>query len=79
LRRHNALPFSSATALFKFREAGFEILDVNAEHAVAVEALPLLHADPFDRLLVAQALSEPMRLVSRDPRVVAYSDTVITW
>lgn len=77
--KRGALPFSSADALFKFREAGFELLHVTAEHAVAVESIPLLHADPFDRLLVAQALQEPMRLVSRDARVVAYSDTIITW
>lgn len=79
LRKREALPFSSADALFKFREAGFELLKVNPEHAVAVESLPPLHADPFDRLIVAQALSEPMRLVSRDRHVAAYSDTVITW
>lgn len=80
LRRHTGkLPVPSAEALFKFREAGFQLLDVTPEHAVAVESLPLLHADPFDRLLIAQALSEPMRLVSRDRQIVMYSDTFLTW
>ena len=44
---------------------------------VAVEALPAHHQDPFDRLLVAQALVEPMRLVTHDRFVALYSDTII--
>jgi PIN domain nuclease of toxin-antitoxin system len=35
------------------------------------------HADPFDRILVAQSLSEPLRLVTHDPQVAAYSDAII--
>ena len=53
------------------------MLPVEAEHAVAVEALPALHQDPFDRILVAQALTEPMRLITHDATVARYSDTVI--
>jgi PIN domain nuclease of toxin-antitoxin system len=80
LRRHaGKLPVPAGEALYKFREAGFQMLDITPEHAVAVENLPLLHADPFDRLLVAQALSEPMRLVSRDRHIAMYSDTFLTW
>ncbi|HEX5353774.1 MAG TPA: hypothetical protein VFW60_06815 [Rhodanobacteraceae bacterium] len=36
------------------------------EHATAVEALPMLHDDPFDRMLIAQALTEPLRLMTHD-------------
>lgn len=43
------------------------------------DALPLLHGDPFDRLIVAQALAEPLRLVTHDRRLGAYSDTIISW
>ena len=39
--------------------------------------LPLHHNDPFDRLLVAQALSEPLRLVTADPLLRRYSDVVL--
>lgn len=53
-KRVGAPPFSGSVALNAFSEAGFEILDVTAQHAVAVEALTRLHADPFDRILVAQ-------------------------
>lgn len=79
LKKRNAPPFPAAQAIGFFEQAGFPLLEVKARHAAAVETLPLLHGDPFDRLLVAQALTEPLRLVSHDRRVAAYSDTVITW
>ena len=50
---------------------------IEAEHAAAVEDLPRHHQDPFDRLLIAQALTEPMRLMTHDPLLALYSDTVI--
>lgn len=54
------------------RETGLEELVVTAEHAVGVDALPWLHKDPFDRLLVAQARAGGMKLLSLDPKVNAY-------
>jgi PIN domain nuclease of toxin-antitoxin system len=75
--RRGDMPVSGETALHYFRDAGYRILPIEAEHAVAVEALPLHHQDPFDRLLVAQALTEPLRLISHDRQVAQYSDTVI--
>jgi PIN domain nuclease of toxin-antitoxin system len=53
------------------------LLPIAPEHAAAVEELPALHTDPFDRLLVAQAMVEPMRLLTQEPMVARYSDTVI--
>ena len=73
----NDMPISGQEALGYFREAGFVLLEVAAAHAAAVETLPLLNADPFDRLLVAQALLEPLRLLTHDSRVAAYSDLAI--
>ncbi len=75
--RPNDMPISGSQAIDYFRAAGYGLLDISAEHAAAVEALPALHADPFDRLLVAQALTEPLRLVTHDPKVAAYSQTII--
>ncbi len=72
-----AMPISSADAVHEFDEAGFHILTVTARHAVAVQDLPRLHRDPFDRLLIAQAIEEPMRFVTHDAAVAAYSDTII--
>lgn len=57
--------------------AGYRELPVAWRHASAVETLPPLHADPFDRILVAQALTEPMRLLSRDESVIAYGNAVL--
>ena len=71
------MPVSGADALGYFQAAGYRILAVEAEHAVAVEGLAAHHHDPFDRLMIAQALVEPMRLMSHDGVVARYSDTVI--
>ncbi len=57
--------------------AGVEQLAVNWGHALAVHQLPMLHKDPFDRLLVAQAMSEPMHLLTHDSLLAAYSPLVI--
>jgi PIN domain nuclease of toxin-antitoxin system len=51
---------------------GYEELPVTGAHAVAVAALPSLHRDPFDRMLVAQALTEGLLLVTADPMVAGY-------
>lgn len=58
-------------------DSGFLELPVTALHAAGVGALPLHHGDPFDRLLVAQALAEPLRLVTADAMLEQYTDLVI--
>lgn len=72
-------PFSGTEALKYFDGVGFRFLSVTAEHAAAVDRLPLHHGDPFDRLLVAQAASEPMYLVSRDPLMKLYDCPQLPW
>lgn len=71
------IPVSGHDAVRYFRESGYRFLSVEVEHAIAVEDLPAHHNDPFDRILVAQALVEPMRLMTHDPIVASYSDTII--
>lgn len=73
----NDMPISGEEALGYFKDAGFELLSISPSHAAAVEALPPLHADPFDRILVAQALTTPLRLLTHDQRIAGYSDLVI--
>ena len=51
----------------------FTPLDITTEHALAVENLPPHHADPFDRMLVAQAQVEKLTLVTRDERLFEYA------
>lgn len=71
------MPVSGEEALSYFRASGYGFLSVDPEHAAAVESLPNHHADPFDRILVAQALVEPMRLITHDSTVARYSDTIM--
>ena len=70
------IPFPGRVAREQFEAAGFTILPVTAAHAAAVDDLPPIHADPFDRMLVAQALSEPMRLLTRDNLLAGYGALV---
>ena len=71
------MPISGAEALDWFRLAGYDLLPISPEHAAAVERLPNHHRDPFDRLLVAQAQTEPLRLLRRDPLVIRYGEAVL--
>jgi PIN domain nuclease of toxin-antitoxin system len=57
--------------------AGFRELPVFSRHSLLVADLPLLHSDPFDRLLVAQAMSEPLHLLTVDAQLKQYTDLVI--
>jgi len=56
--------------------AGFKLLAITGEHAAAVATLPAVHADPFDRMLVAQAKTEPLLLLTNDSALAAYGDCV---
>ena len=53
-----------------------EVLPINLAHVLALETLPAVHKDPFDRLLIAQAKVEAIPLVSRDAEFTAYPITV---
>ncbi|WNV73945.1 type II toxin-antitoxin system VapC family toxin [Geodermatophilus sp. DSM 44513] len=57
-------------------ELALDLLPVSAEHAAAVEHLPDVHRDPFDRLLVAQAVAEGAVLLTADRRLLGYGDAV---
>jgi PIN domain nuclease of toxin-antitoxin system len=53
-------------------ENGYQELEIKGDHAVAVEGLPPIHKDPFDRLLVAQSMVEGILLLTSDPIVAQY-------
>ncbi len=53
-------------------ESGFEELPLRLAHAAVLRDLPLYHRDPFNRMLVAQALAESLTLVSRDSMLADY-------
>ena len=56
--------------------AGFSVLAISGQHAARVAALPPVHRDPFDRMLVAQALVEPMTLLTNDRALLGYGPVV---
>ena len=58
-------------------ESGFIELPISSEHAIAVKDLESHHRDPFDRLIVATAMTEPMKLLTADPIVVKYTPLAI--
>jgi PIN domain nuclease of toxin-antitoxin system len=74
--RHDDIVVSAGEAHMLFEAAGYRMLAVQPHHATMVDTLPPLHADPFDRLLVAQALAEPMHLLTRDARLTGYGPLV---
>lgn len=57
---------------------GYTELPITADHALAVDQLPLLHKDPFDRILMAQARAEGMMLVTVDAQLSRYGEGVMT-
>ena len=61
----------------QLEQNAFQILPVQLHHALGVAALPDLHGDPFDRLLLAQARSEELAFLSRDRRLADYSVRVL--
>ena len=76
-RGRQVMPVSGKTFLADVRRVGIEPLPITAEHAAGVDNLPPLHRDPFDRLLVAQARSESMHLLTHDRALTAYGDFVL--
>ncbi len=63
------LPHNWKTTL---KDSRFDILKVNLEHVYLLENLPLLHKDPFDRLLIAQAQAENCVLITDDAKIKKY-------
>ena len=68
----NPIEFVSAIS-----KSGFSSLPILASHAAAVYKLPLHHRDPFDRMLIAQSVSENIRILTSDRMLSQYSELVI--
>jgi PIN domain nuclease of toxin-antitoxin system len=61
----------------RVRDTGFRELPVGFAHAMAAGRLPLIHTNPFDRMLVAQARCEGLTLVTRDPHCQQYDVPIL--
>ena len=79
LARPDSPPFSGHDAIGHFEDAGFALLSVIPPHAAFVERLPPIHSDPFDRLMVAQAVVENVHLVTHDDLLRRYDVAVLGW
>jgi len=66
------MPLSAREAIAWAEPSGIELLPIDLPHLLALEQMPLHHRDPFDRLLVAQAISGPLTLLSADAAFTAY-------
>jgi PIN domain nuclease of toxin-antitoxin system len=63
--------------LERVRDSGFRELPIGFPHAMAAGRLPMIHRDPFDRMLVAQARCEDLTLVTRDPYCQQYDVPIL--
>ena len=71
------MPLTGDEAADLMPNLGCAPLDFKASHAATMDGLPLHHRDPFDRMLIAQAKSEEMKLMSHDRQFPQYGDFVI--
>lgn len=65
-----------AELLAEIEPAGFTLLPITGEHAAAVARLPAVHTDPFDRMLISQAKTEPLLLLTNDSVLTGYGECV---
>jgi PIN domain nuclease of toxin-antitoxin system len=79
LARPDSPPFSGHEAIEHFRTAGFGLLNVAPEHAAYVERLPPIHFDPFDRLMLAQAIVEDFHFITHDSNLRRYDAAILSW
>lgn len=71
--KHKSGKLSLKTTLRRmFEISGFEILNINLSHIFKLDKLPIYHKDPFDRLLVSQAKTENLTLVTSDDKILKY-------
>lgn len=75
----NPMPFPAAVGAFRFTEFGYSSLGLLPTHIFRFEDMQRLHGDPFDRILVAQALVEQLQLVTRDAQLTSYDAELIVF
>lgn len=70
------LPVTAEAVRSGSLESGFQEIEISFAHVQALVGLPHHHRDPFDRLLVAQSIAEPIRLLTSDATVAQYGGNV---
>lgn len=74
--RIGKLKADPAELLEEIRKCGFQELPVEGKHALPLAKLPMHHGDPFDRILIAQAMTEQLRFLTSDSNLSPYSGLV---
>ncbi len=75
--RIGKLNATAALVAGRLAEADIETIPIRLSHLTLSEQLPLIHRDPFDRMLVAQSLTETMQIMSTDPIIAHYGAPMI--
>ena len=70
------LPVGAEEVRDRLLRSGAEFLPILPEHCLALAGLPSLHSDPFDRMLVAQAITEPLHLITHDEALRGYPGSI---
>jgi len=70
------LPVGAEEVRDHLLNSGAEFLPIMPEHCLALAGLPSLHTDPFDRMLIAQALVEPLHLITHDEAMKGYPGSI---
>ena len=73
----NAMPIGAADARHLFEASGYGLIPITPEQVLMVQQLPKLHADPFDRILIAQAQLLDLAIITADRQLSAYEVSVI--
>ena len=66
-------PQKTSGFINQIKKNGFELLQISENHVITLEQLPLIHRDPFDRLLIATAIFEQIGLITCDANIKQYS------
>lgn len=72
------LPAPITEIISSCEKLGFKILDIAPEHLDALKDLPMIHRDPFDRLLICQAKTENLLFITKDENIPKY-DVLTKW
>lgn len=63
--------------IFQLQENGYELLNISYKHIEKLDEIPLIHRDPFDRILIAQSMHENIPLITKDSEIAKYNVKII--
>lgn len=61
----------------QLQEYGYELLNITHEHISKLDTIPMIHRDPFDRMLISQSIYENIPLVTKDTEIIKYNIQII--